>query len=78
MHQFRRRAHRAAKLPRSGWRRVFRYHEETFYGGLIIRTVTSEDAPYEDQDAQFWDWMTAILVVTIIVGFAVWGISVVV
>ena len=41
----------------------------------LFRYAMSEDAPYEDEDAHFWDWVAAILIVAVIVAFAVWAIS---
>lgn len=57
---------------------MYRYRTETGpYVGLF-HTVTSEDAPYEDQDAHFWDWTLAVLIMVVVGGFAVWGISAVI
>jgi hypothetical protein len=44
-------------------------------GGTKLYAPVSRDAPYSDQDARFWDWVVVTLVVVIIVGFGVWGLS---
>jgi len=75
MHHLRRHAHRVAKAPRSTWRRTFRYQERPSgwpFGPLRVTTPMSEDAPYGDEDARFWDWIAATLLAAIGVAVVVW------
>ncbi len=69
----RRHAHRVAKAPRRAWRRAYRYREDRVPGVWVpLRTPLSEDAPYEDEDAHFWDWMLTGLVTAFAIGLIVW------
>jgi len=71
--RFRRHAHRVATTPRRGWRRTFRYKRGLpgwFLSDLVV-TPISEDAPYGDQDAKFWDWVLIGLLVAILIGVLV-------
>jgi hypothetical protein len=38
---------------------------------VIIRTPMSEDAPFGEEDARFWDWVAAILIMTVVIGVVV-------
>lgn len=49
-----------------------------FLGLTYTVAQASDDAPYESQDAHFWDWTAAILIVAVLVGLVVWGASAVV
>ena len=69
--EFRRHAHRTAKLPRSTWRRVYTYRR----GPHGVYIPLSSDAPYSDEDAHFWDWTAVVILLLIVAGFAVWGVS---
>jgi len=37
-------------------------------------TPISEDAPFGEQDARFWDWVFASIVAVIVLGLIVWGV----
>lgn len=78
----RRHAHRVARTPRRAWQRVYTYRVDelpTRPGpGVKVYTPMSRDAPYGDEDAHFWDWTAAVLIIAIVAGFAVWGISAVI
>jgi hypothetical protein len=70
----RRHAHRIATAPRRAWRRSYTVKEERPgwpLTGLVFRTPISTDAPYSDEDARFWDWMLAGLIVAVILGVVI-------
>jgi len=74
MHHVRRQAHRVVKAPRSAWRRVYTYREERNIRGGVHYIPMSYDAPYDDEDARFWDWVAATLIAVFVVGLVVFGI----
>jgi hypothetical protein len=75
--RMRRHAHRVAKAPRRGWQRTFRYQKADpgWTAGSLAVTPMSEDAPFGDQDARFWDWVLVCLIAVIVIGLIAWGIS---
>jgi hypothetical protein len=77
MHHFRRQAHRAAKLPRRTWQRVYTYNvgEVPSRPGMKIYQPVSRDAPYSHEDALLFDWILAISMLVTVIGFAIWGIT---
>jgi hypothetical protein len=34
--------------------------------GIVFRTPISSDAPYSDEDAHFWDWLTGLVVAVLV------------
>jgi len=42
---------------------------------VVIRTPMSEDAPFGEEDARFWDWVAAVLIVVVLIGIAVAAIT---
>jgi hypothetical protein len=76
MHRFRRHAHRAARLPRRTWRRVYTYRKDRIpgYGGVAY-TPISHDAPYDDQDARLWEWILLVMLTAVVVALIVAGIQ---
>jgi hypothetical protein len=70
---FRRHAHRVVSAPRRGWRRTFKYRRGLpgwFLSDLVVSPI-SEDAPYGDQDAKFWDWVLFGLLGAVALGVVV-------
>lgn len=72
----RRHAHRVAKKPRSGWRRAYSYTigHTAARPGMPLYIPMSEDAPFDEEDAQFWDWVATVLIGGVLVGLVLWGI----
>jgi hypothetical protein len=77
MHHVRRQAHKAAKLPPTTWRRVYKYEvgEVPSRPGMKIYQPISYDVPYSHQDALLFDWILTISILATVIGFAVWGFT---
>jgi len=62
-----------AKAPRIGWQRTYHYVGRHLGSAGVATIPLSEDAPYSDQDARFWDWVAATALSLLLVGAVVLG-----
>lgn len=59
---FSRRLRRQAAQPERArpWRRGYFYKEERLPSGARVIVPISSDAPYEERDARFWNWVLLV------------------
>ena len=76
MHHVRRHIRRAARAPRKTWRRVYRYQVDRLpmYPVKFI-TPISHDAPMEEEDVRFFEWVLFGLLVFVLGGLVAWAVS---